>query len=44
MPLVGIFTPDLRYLTGFGGPADINQLMNALGTARRLYPARAPAR
>ena len=44
MPLVGIFTPDLRYLTGFGGPADNSQLMNAIATARRLYPvsARAP--
>ena len=46
MPLVGVFTPDLRYLTGFGGPADNSQLMNALATARRLYPvsARAPQR
>lgn len=44
MPLVGVFTPDLRYLTGFGGPTDNTKLMNALATARRLYPvsARAP--
>ena len=43
MPLVGVFTPDLRYLTGFGGPADNAQLMNALATARRLYPVSAVA-
>lgn len=46
MPLVGIFTPDLRYLTGFSGPADTGQLLSALATARRLYPisARGPER
>ena len=38
MPLVGVLTPDLRWLAGFGGPPDEQKLMNALETARRLYP------
>jgi hypothetical protein len=38
MPLVGIFTADLRYVTGFGGPADAGQLSSALAVARRSMP------
>ncbi|MFV1958934.1 MAG: hypothetical protein ACC662_05925 [Planctomycetota bacterium] len=41
MPLVGILTPDLRWLTGFGGPPSTSKLLNALNTARRLYPVSA---
>jgi hypothetical protein len=43
MPLVGVFTPDLRYLTGFAGPTDLGKLMGALRRARGMYPVSAPA-
>jgi hypothetical protein len=43
MPLIGIVTPDLRWVTGFSGPTDVNMLHSALATARRNLPAAAPA-
>jgi hypothetical protein len=39
MPLVGVFTPDLQFLTGFSGPPDEVKLLTALANARRMYPA-----
>jgi hypothetical protein len=43
MPLVGIVTADLRWVTGFAGPTDEGMLLNALAQARRMVPAAAPA-
>ena len=41
MPLVGVITPDMQWLAGFGGPPDQQKLMQALSTARGRYRAAA---
>lgn len=43
MPLVGVVSPDMQWLSGFGGPPDRQKLMSALATARGRYRAAAPA-
>ncbi len=42
MPLVGVFSPDLQYLAGFGGPPDNQKLMSALSLARSRTRGAAP--
>ncbi len=44
MPLVGILSPDLQWITGFGGPPSVEKLRSALEQAQRLRPRPGPRR